>query len=436
MRGTFDWANRVLVVAIGLVAMFATATGAGTYVTGPLPSEFGSGFVPPDPGVLKNVQKASKESAKLIASVEKCYAKGALNFSKGKDPGTGTCLNDPRKGVIPKFNAKIAGIVGKAPGLPPCHDFVAAGETIAALVQGFNAATYCEGAAPTPTPTPTPTASPTPTPTPSPTPTPAPTASPSPAPTPAPTASPSPTPSPTPIPTPSPIVQCATTSLIVTISYDSIDPVTGASVFLGYPGNRINIIDEALSEQVLDLTGVSGTRLVADNDTNGDLLDDQLAAGIVTSGQGIPQGNFSQVVFDCVSGVSRPIAQDFTCTAEFATQFGTVPGTCQVTALQYPPYMCNGQVATIVGSDTGETINGTASADVIVGRGGNDTINALGQNDIVCGGAGIDTILGGAGTDTLFGQSGDDSLDGGGGTDVCTGGPGTDTFNGCETIVQ
>jgi Ca2+-binding RTX toxin-like protein len=210
------------------------------------------------------------------------------------------------------------------------------------------------------------------------------------------------------------------------------------SVFLGYPGNRINIINEALSEQVVNASGVPGTFLIADNDTNGDSLDDEIATGLITAGQGIPQGPFAQVLFDCKTGVSRPTAQSFTCAVQLADQFGaSVPGTCQVTALQYPPYMCNGQVATIVGTDAGETITGTANADVIVGRGGNDTITALGLNDVVCGGAGNDTIDGGAGSDTLFGNSGDDAISGGGGTDTCNGGPGNDTFpSGCETIVQ
>ncbi len=231
-------------------------------------------------------------------------------------------------------------------------------------------------------------------------------------------------------------MQCATTTLVVTISHDSSDPVTGASVFLGYPGNRINIINEALLEQVTNVSGTTGTFLVADNNTNGDAVDDQLAIGLLTSGQGIPQGNFAKVLFDCLDATSRPTAADFTCTAELATLFGTTPGTCTVTDLQYPPYMCNGQVATIVGDDTGETINGTTNADVIVARGGNDTINALGQNDVVCGGAGGDTIDGGAGSDTLFGNSGDDAIGGAGGTDVCNGGLGNDTFTGCETTVQ
>ena len=224
---------------------------------------------------------------------------------------------------------------------------------------------------------------------------------------------------------------------MVTISYqDPGDPVTGVSVFLGYPGSRINIINEALVEQVTNASGVSGTFLVADNDTNANGVDDQLAIGLLTSGQGVPPGNFARVLYDCVDGQSRPVAQDFTCTVELATLFGNVPGTCQVTQVEYPPYMCNGQVATIVGTDAGEPVNGTSAADVILARGGNDTITSLVLNDVVCGGAGNDSIDGGAGSDTLYGNSGDDTINGAGGTDVCNGGPGNDTFSACETIVQ
>ncbi|MBY0274033.1 hypothetical protein K2Z84_01740 [Candidatus Binatia bacterium] len=125
------------------VALSATVAMAGTYVSGPLPTEFGGGFIPPNPAILKNVQKASAEGAKLSASVEKCYSKGAANYSKGKAPGVGTCLNDPAKGVIPKYNAKIAGIAAKAPGLPTCRN-TAAGDTVATLVKGFNALVYCQ----------------------------------------------------------------------------------------------------------------------------------------------------------------------------------------------------------------------------------------------------------------------------------------------------
>ncbi len=130
-------------VALAL-ALSASAAFAGTYVTGPLPSEFGGGFIPPNPSVLKNVQKASKEGAKLAASVEKCYSKGAANYSKNKATGVSTCLNDPAKGVLPKFVAKINGIAAKAPGLPPCHNYAGDGAVISSLVKGFNSLTYCQ----------------------------------------------------------------------------------------------------------------------------------------------------------------------------------------------------------------------------------------------------------------------------------------------------
>ena len=130
-------------VALAL-ALSASVALAGTYVTGPLPSEFGGGFIPTDPAILKNVQKASKEGAKLAASVEKCYSKGAANYSKGKPTGVSSCLNDLSKGVLIKYAAKIQGIATKAPGLPPCHNYVADGALIAGLVKGFNPQVYCQ----------------------------------------------------------------------------------------------------------------------------------------------------------------------------------------------------------------------------------------------------------------------------------------------------
>jgi hypothetical protein len=126
------------------IALSASAAFAGTYVTGPLPSEFGGGYIPQDPAVLKNVQKASKEGAKLSASVEKCYSKGAANYSKGKATGVQSCLNDLSKGVLIKYAAKIQSIATKAPGLPPCHNYGADGLLIASLVKGFNPQVYCQ----------------------------------------------------------------------------------------------------------------------------------------------------------------------------------------------------------------------------------------------------------------------------------------------------
>ncbi|HVY54238.1 MAG TPA: calcium-binding protein [Thermodesulfobacteriota bacterium] len=120
---------------------------------------------------------------------------------------------------------------------------------------------------------------------------------------------------------------------------------------------------------------------------------------------------------------------------------------------------CNGQVATIVGTNGPDLIIGTPGRDVIVGLGGNDDIRSGGGNDVVCagngndvvrlgngadrgfGGPGNDTILGQAGNDLLVGNTGNDTLrgnngadtaNGGPGTDDCDGGPGLNKVNNCE----
>jgi hypothetical protein len=98
---------------------------------------------------------------------------------------------------------------------------------------------------------------------------------------------------------------------------------------------------------------------------------------------------------------------------------------------------CDGQPATVVGTDAAETINGTAGNDVVVALGGNDTINGNGGDDVICGGDGNDIVTGGAG---------DDSIDGGAGTDrtsyLAAPGPvtvdlgaGTATGDGNDTLI-
>lgn len=74
---------------------------------------------------------------------------------------------------------------------------------------------------------------------------------------------------------------------------------------------------------------------------------------------------------------------------------------------------CLGQVATAVGTGSGETINGTSNNDVILALGGADTVNAGDGADRVCGGDGNDTIRGGDGNDA-------DLLDGEGDTDTAS----------------
>lgn len=89
--------------------------------------------------------------------------------------------------------------------------------------------------------------------------------------------------------------------------------------------------------------------------------------------------------------------------------------------------ICDGEVATILGTDKRNRIQGTSNRDVIVTGAGNDVVNAGGGKDLVCGGTGNDTLRGEGGSDTLRGEAGDDTLVGGSGTDTLVGGPGRDT---------
>jgi Ca2+-binding RTX toxin-like protein len=94
------------------------------------------------------------------------------------------------------------------------------------------------------------------------------------------------------------------------------------------------------------------------------------------------------------------------------------------------PPLCNGQPATIVGTDSAETIPGTPGNDVIVALGGNDTVQPSAGDDTICGGGGDDTINGGIGNDTILGEDGNDLLQGGKGDDTLYGGVGDDNVQG------
>lgn len=129
---------------LAAIALGAAPASAGTYVTGPLPSEFGGGFVPPDPAVLKNVQTASKQTAKFAASIDKCYAKGVANVSKGRASNLQACLFDEKSGVVARYVTTIGRIAGRDPGLPPCFDFEGPALPIFMYFSERNPQLYCE----------------------------------------------------------------------------------------------------------------------------------------------------------------------------------------------------------------------------------------------------------------------------------------------------
>jgi Ca2+-binding RTX toxin-like protein len=75
-----------------------------------------------------------------------------------------------------------------------------------------------------------------------------------------------------------------------------------------------------------------------------------------------------------------------------------------------PTLICQGHVATIVGSPGDDRIIGTDGPDVIVTVGGDDVVFAGAGDDVVCAGAGADQVHGGPGSDSLRGEAGHDQL--------------------------
>ena len=113
----------------------------------------------------------------------------------------------------------------------------------------------------------------------------------------------------------------------------------------------------------------------------------------------------------------------------FAT-ISEITGGCVPVAPVEEELMCDGHIATIVGTEGHDHLIGTTSVDVIVALGGNDTIEGLRGDDIICAGHGNDTVLAGNGNDIVFGGFGNDTLIGNGGNDVLIGERGNDTLAG------
>jgi len=115
------------------------------------------------------------------------------------------------------------------------------------------------------------------------------------------------------------------------------------------------------------------------------------------------------------------------------TQYGygvlRLPEPAQLGARTFLP-TCNGEAATIVGSNGDDVLVGTIGRDVIVARGGDDVITGLGGNDLICGGFGNDVIDGGPGDDALFAGPGSDRVHGRAGADLIFGGYGHDDLEG------
>lgn len=95
--------------------------------------------------------------------------------------------------------------------------------------------------------------------------------------------------------------------------------------------------------------------------------------------------------------------------------------------------VCDGKVATIVGTAGNDMLTGTSGDDVIVGLAGDDIIRGGGGDDTICGGDGADGLYGDAGNDRVFGQRDqfhdEDDSDSWWEGDYLHGGPGDDRLD-------
>ncbi|MDQ4051796.1 MAG: hypothetical protein M3237_03720 [Actinomycetota bacterium] len=64
--------------------------------------------------------------------------------------------------------------------------------------------------------------------------------------------------------------------------------------------------------------------------------------------------------------------------------------------------LCDGKVATVIGTPGDDILRGTAEGDVIAGLGGDDAVLAGAGDDVICGGRGADRLFGEDGNDTVF----------------------------------
>ena len=111
-----------------------------------------------------------------------------------------------------------------------------------------------------------------------------------------------------------------------------------------------------------------------------------------------------------------------------ATASSYSTGPVQVTAA--PPSVCDGMVATHVGTPGDDNMYGTPGDDVMFGLGGNDSIRGLAGNDIICGGPGNDRVYGGSGDNVLYGEQGIDKMRAGIDSDILWGGDDRDFLKG------
>lgn len=125
----------------------------------------------------------------------------------------------------------------------------------------------------------------------------------------------------------------ACTSVVATVTVSFTGPAAGITSRLNYPPDAVAIpgFGVAALPRITNLTGISGLFNGADNDSNGDTVDEEVSASLISILEPILPGPFVSILFDCVAPDSLPEAQDFACTSDAANYDGvTLSSTCAV----------------------------------------------------------------------------------------------------------
>lgn len=137
---------RHLLLLLTALLVLPTVAFAGPRVSGELPPIFTlpgqKAWVSPDKDLSRNQAHAAKELAKLSLNFEKCYAKAARDFSKGRPLRLESCLG---KAQI-RYESRIAALESRGPGLPTCTDYRDLAVQAGIVVQALNSQTYCASA--------------------------------------------------------------------------------------------------------------------------------------------------------------------------------------------------------------------------------------------------------------------------------------------------
>ncbi len=117
-----------------------------TALTTALP--FGGGLVPPDNATFTVEEAVVKAQDKLIKDLDKCYRTAAKNLLTGKPDNLTTCVDDPAKGALAKFDKTVGKLQPPKKVVPACIDLDVRREFVFLLMRGFNNTVWCSGSTP------------------------------------------------------------------------------------------------------------------------------------------------------------------------------------------------------------------------------------------------------------------------------------------------